>query len=134
MNLKNEAMNKRETIQAISNDTGIATGTCVRILDSLEVVLTHELEGVGGITQLFDHIYWLTDHLRRMQEKEVRGEMSDLVQKVACLSETSTEETQSVLEALAGLLNHRLETSRCARIQYRILARLIDFFRHNRNK
>ena len=127
-------MNKRETIQAFSNDTGIATGTCVRILDSLEVVSMHELEGIGGITPFFDHIYWLTDHLRRMQEKEVRGEMSALVQKVACLSETSTEETQSVLEALAGLLNHRLETSRCARIQYRILARLIDFFRHNRNK
>ena len=127
-------MNKRETIQAISNDTGIATETCVRILDSLEVVSMHELEGIGGIPQLFDRIYWLTDRLRRMQEKEVRGEMSDLVQKVACLSETSTEETQSVLEALAGLLNHRLETSRCARIQYRILARLIDFFRHNRNK
>ena len=127
-------MNKRETIQAISNDTGIATGTYVRILDSLEVVSMHELEGIGGITQFFDHIYLLTDHLRRMQEKEVRGEMSDLVRKVACLSETSTEETHSVLEALAGLLNHRLETSRCAWIQYRIFARLVDLFRHNRNK
>jgi hypothetical protein len=94
----------------------------------------HELEGIGGITPFFDHIYRLTDHLRRMQEKEVRGEMSDLVQKVACLSETSTEETQSVLKALADLLNHRLETSRCARIQYRIFARLVDLFRHNRNK
>jgi len=134
MNLKNEAMNKRETIQAISNDTGIATETCVRILDSLEVVSMHELEGIGGIPQLFDRIYWLTDRLRRMQEKEVRGEMSDLVQKVACLSETSTEETQSVLEALAGLLNHRLGTSRCAPNQYRIFARLVDLFRHNRNK
>ena len=94
----------------------------------------HELEGIGGIPQLFDRIYWLTDRLRRMQEKEVRGEMSDLVQKVVCLFETSTEETQSVLVALAGLLNHRLETSRCARIQYRIFARLVDLFRHNCNK
>lgn len=126
-------MNKRETVQAVSNGTGIATGTCVRILDSLEVVSMREMESAGGITLFFDHIYRLADRLKRMREKQVEEETSALVRKVACLSETGTEETQRVLKALSDLLNHRLETSRSARFQYRVFVRLVDFFRHTQS-
>lgn len=94
-------MNKRETVQAVSDSIGIATGTCVRILDSFEMVSMHEMENAGGISLFFDRIYRLTNRLKRMREKQTEEEMAALVRKVACLSETGPEETQRVLEALS---------------------------------
>lgn len=123
-------MNKRETVQTISDSTGISTETCIRILDSLEEVSMHEMENIGGISLFFNHIYRLKNRLERMREKQAEEDMCVLARKIARSSGTRIEETQRVLKALADLLNHQLQTSKSARFQYRIFFLLIDFFRH----
>lgn len=123
-------MNNTETMNTISHATGIELEKCISIVDSLEVVLIHELEGTGEVRKFFDRIYLLLNFLKNEQDKNSEKEVADLVGKVALSSETSFEETQQVLDALAYILNNQLETSKSARNKFKTTYKLVNFFRH----
>lgn len=85
-------MNKTETINTISQTTGIELEKCNR------------------------------------QDKNSEKGAANLIAKVALSSDTGIEESRQELDALADIQNYQLETSRSARIKFKITHKLVDFF------
>lgn len=57
-------MNKKETIEKVSQISQVATSDCEKVLDALETVLNDELANSKGMSSIFDKIYKIMGMLR----------------------------------------------------------------------
>ena len=121
-------MNKRETVRAVSQTTGIEYEKCIVILDSFETVLTQELEGTGGVRRFFDRTFLLMDYLKNGQENNAKEAI--MVEKVAWFSGSGFDECKKVMDAWIDILENKLEVSPSAKIKFETAYKLVDFFRN----
>lgn len=121
-------MNKRETVRAVSQTTGIEYEKCIVILDSFETVLTQELEGTGGVRRFFDRTFLLMDYLKNGQENNAKEAI--MVEKVARFSGSGFDECKKVMDAWINILENKLEVSPSAKIKFETAYKLVDFFRN----
>lgn len=122
-------MNKRETVSAVSQKTGVEYEKCLVILDSFEDVLTQQLEEAGGVRKFFDRIFLMMDYLKNGQENHSE-EGIVLIEKIARLSESGFDECKKVMDTVVDILDNKLETSKSARIKFNIAYTWVDFFRN----
>ena len=122
-------MNKRETISAISEKTGIDSETCIKVTDSLERVLSDELEESGGVRNAFDKIYDLLNIIKDKEDQPVFKE-NRIFAKLALDSGASEEQCIEIVNVLIDLLNNKIEVSKSAKLKFDIVYKLTNFFKH----
>lgn len=126
-------MNKKEVVGNISQATGLELKECIQIIDSLEVVLTRELEETNGVRTSFDKIFLLMDFLKNRQDNKTGNEAEMLVRKVALLSESAFGECQKVINMLIEILTKKLEVSKSARFKFNTAYALANLFKSNQS-
>ncbi|MFT3993589.1 MAG: HU family DNA-binding protein [Dysgonomonas sp.] len=57
-------MNKKETIEKVSQISQVSISDCEKVLDAFETVLSNELEDSKGIRSFFDKVYKLMSILK----------------------------------------------------------------------
>lgn len=57
-------MNKKETIEKVSQISQVSISDCEKVLDAFEIVLSNELEDSKGIRSFFDKVYKLMSILK----------------------------------------------------------------------
>lgn len=122
-------MNKRETIRAISEKTGIDTETCIKVTDSLETVLSDELEKSGGVKNAFDKIHNLLDIIKDKEDQPVFKE-NKIFAKLAIYSGATEKQCIEIINTLIDILNHKIEVSKSAKMKFDIAYKLTNFFKH----
>lgn len=58
-------MNKKETIEKVSQISQVSISDCEKVLDAFEIVLSNELEDSKGIRSFFDKVYKLMSILKK---------------------------------------------------------------------
>lgn len=122
-------MNKRDVINDISEKTGINATICTRVIDSLETVLSGELEKSGGLRNAFDKIHNLLDIIKDKEDQPIFKE-NKIFTKLAAYSETTEEQCVEIVNVLIDLLNNKIEVSKSAKMKFDIAYKLTNFFKH----
>jgi nucleoid DNA-binding protein len=58
-------MNKKETLEKISEISQVNISDCEKVVDALERVLTEELETSKGISSAFDKVYKIMSFFKK---------------------------------------------------------------------
>lgn len=58
-------MNKKETLEKISEISQVSISDCEKVVDALERVLTEELETSKGISSVFDKVYKIMSFFKK---------------------------------------------------------------------
>ncbi|GEM_PF-1819960 len=62
-------MNKREVIAKVALESRVREEICVHVIDTLEEVLTQEINRPGGWRKIFDTVYNLMTRMRDSRNK-----------------------------------------------------------------
>lgn len=120
-------MNKREVVSHVSHETGIEIGNCKQMIETLEVVLSEELQKADGVRSSLGRIFRLMDCLKRNPDDRGGSEMEKIIAKVALVSGNDPDQCRKLICALKDLLNQKLKTSPNARFKFQTVYALMRF-------